>query len=66
MRFLNKIRITPPFYRNCWKLLPVSYYWYHFRKWLHWEFGLHKYEPLDHNIVWCRFCGGKSETFRKI
>lgn len=60
---------TPPFYRGYnprLRLLPFSYYWYHFRKWLHWEFGLHKYEPIDHKMVWCKYCGGKSDNFRNI
>lgn len=56
------------FYRNCWKLLPPSYYWYHFRGWLHDEFGLHRLELRDYDkklgdkIVKipyrrCSFCG---------
>lgn len=33
--------------------------WYRFRKWLHWEFGLHKldYKFEKPGVHWCKFCG---------
>jgi len=48
--------------------IPLNQHWYHIRKWIHWEFGLHKWEKIDKKEIingkeiswfewWCPFCG---------